>query len=70
MSSKCIGRQALCRGEGRGTDPGSVLGRQGFGSKATGKAKVGAKESLQSEKTVKSGQAGGEMRNHSMSEVD
>lgn len=52
----------LCRGEGKGTDPGSILGRQGFGSKATaGKAKVGAKESLQSEKTVESGWVGGEM---------
>lgn len=62
MSSKCIGCKVLCRGEGRGTDPGSILGRQGFGSKATaGKAKVGAKESLQSEKTVESGQVGGEM---------
>lgn len=62
MSSKSIGCKVLYRGEGKGTDPGSILGRQGFGSKATaGKAKVRAKESLQSEKTVESGWVGGEM---------
>lgn len=49
----------LCRERSGGTDPGSILDGQGFGSRATaGKAKVGARETLQSEKTVESGQAG------------
>lgn len=48
MPSKHANPKVLCRGKSGGTDPGSILGTQGLGSKATtGKAEVGAKESLQ-----------------------
>lgn len=62
MPSKRASPKVLCRAKSGGTDPGSILGRQGLGSKATtGKAVVGAKESLQRKKTVKSGEVHGEV---------